>query len=171
MLAAMGAAPLAAQRASVRRLPDSLVERWVTPRLATDSERVEPPVFTGPLGPAGNSILVIADEGLHYGGFVLADSAAGWRKILLPELQGWAGQTIEAVMIEPLPAETGPLIIVIATYITGMGRHGGEEFYENAVLQWNGSAFVHRCDIESKVGALRSAAAVRRALRASDRKP
>ena len=158
------ATPFAAQRVLVRPLPDSLVERWVTPRLA-DSERVEPPAFIGSLGPAGNSILVISSEGLHYGGFVLIDSAGGWRKIPLPLLADWAGETVEGVMVEKGPAGSEPLIIVIATYITGIGRHGGEEFYLTAAIQWNGSAFVHRCDLEVRIGKLETAAAIRRELR------
>ena len=173
LLVLPGAAQQRTQRGavvSVEQLPDSLVQRWVDPRFDSNEGRQDP-VFIGRLGPSPRTILVFAASGNEFSGFALADSTPAAPKLPLPELSDSAiFNTLEAVLFEPAPGDSAPYIIVIATYITGIGQGGGTPFYHNAVLQWNGTRFVRLRTIEQRIEELKTAAAVRRVLRAAARK-
>ncbi len=176
-LLCLGALPLAAQQRAPRRaavpveqLPESLVQRWVDPRLDSNQSRQDP-IFIGRLGPSPRTILVLAASGNLFSGFALADTTRATPKLALPELSDSAiFNSVEAVLFEPAPGDSAPYIIVIATYITGIGQGGGTPFYHNAVLQWNGTRFVRLPAIEQRIAELQTAGAVRRVLRAAVRK-
>lgn len=167
-----GALPLAAQQRGVARrgpaavqLADSLVQRFVTPRLVTD-EQLLPPVFVGDLGPPGKTILALTDSGFGgvYGGFALLDSAGTSVQRRLPFLEDNAGQSLDAVLFVTAPGDSVPLIVCMATYIYTRGSHSGEEYNANAVLRWDGHAFVHQTDVEQRIERATTAAHVRRIL-------
>ena len=156
-------------RAAVEQLPDSLVERLVTPRLAPD-ETVLPPVFVGSLGPRQRTILAFTDSVETYGGFTLMDSSGTWVQHRLPWLaEDDVGASLDAVLFDTSPGDSVPRIICIVTYIYSRGSHSGEEYHKNAVLRWDGSQFVHLPDVERRIEQLTTAAAVRRVLRAPRR--
>lgn len=178
--AVLAQAPPRSAVARVERLPDSLVATLVTPRLGAN-ERLEPPVFVGPFGPAARTVLAITCERCNtppilgrppdFQGLALVDSAGAWRTIRLPPLQNGAHLPDEllAVLFENVDADPALEIVVIASYITGVGPNGAAPIADNSVLDWDGRAFVHLPDLERRIATLETAAAVRRALRGPPR--
>jgi hypothetical protein len=73
--------------------------------------------------------------------------------------------SLEAVVLDDIDADGTREVIVIATYMTGIGPTGAEPFHSNAVVAWNGSVFVRLRSVEAKVSQLATAAKIRRTLK------
>lgn len=163
---------------AVERLSDSLVQQLITPRLGP-YERLVSPVFAGPFGPAPRAILALTarspedpdpERRLRFTGFALIDSAGTWLQVALPPLtDAWAGEELLAVLFQNLDADPALEIIVIATYIPAVGPQAAVVFFYNSVLDWDGARYVRLADVERRIEGLRTAAAVRRALRSRPR--
>ncbi|APR81396.1 Hypothetical protein A7982_06743 [Minicystis rosea] len=141
--------------------------RFVTPHLA--GKKLAHPAFRGPFGPPGDNIVALTSTGealpAELAGFVvLADG----RVLPLPKLHDqWTLWELHAILFEDADGDGAKDLIVIAEYVTGIGPTGAVPFFANAVVRWDGKAFVRVPSVEKRIESLEDAAAIRKALRKS----
>lgn len=148
--------------------------------IANFARRILPPntelahrVVVGSFGPSANNILLLfrpALESSNYTGWVLLpqnNSITSYRKVALPSMEEIpdhfdiaVSSVLYANADKDKPLE---LIILYSYYRTGSGEEPGNAVY---VYDWNGREFAILSEISMKLVGLKTAAAVRRRLRA-----
>jgi len=145
------------------------------------ANRVLPPktalahkVLIGSFGPSSNNILLLfrpaEDINSNYTGWVLMpqdDSIASYQRVVLPPMEEIAGH-FEITVSSVLYANTDKdkeleLIILYEYYRNGSGEKPGNAAY---VYDWNGREFLVLDETGVKLVGLKTAAAVRRKLKA-----
>ena len=143
------------------------------------AKRILPPktelahkVLTGSFGPSSNNILLLfrpALESSNYTGWVLMpqNNSSLYQKVILPpmeEIPQHFDVTVSSVLFANADKDKElELIILYEYYRTGSGDESGNAAY---VYDWRGGEFVVLDEIGVKLVGLKTAAAVRRKLKA-----
>ena len=148
------------------RLTAAQVDAIVKPHMGK-GERVDHAVFRGPLGPGPRAILVLTQRAEKGGasrliGFVIS----GKRRLPLPiPKTHWpSGVEVAAVLLLNLDADKHLELVIMTTYMTGVGPTGARDQHENYVLDYDGKGFVRLARLEKRIWSKASARAVKRAL-------
>ena len=115
---------------------------------ARPGETVTKYVYSGVVGSAERVIaLTESDAGLR--AFLVDVSTIGGRREDLPPLHDtWSYQDIMEVLFEDVDGDGAPELLVIATYISGVGPNAAVPFPSVSVLDWTADGVVRRRDIE-----------------------
>ncbi|MFT3776105.1 MAG: hypothetical protein QM820_62980 [Minicystis sp.] len=163
------AAPASAPAGSFTKLSPAEEQRLVTPHLA--GKILAHPAYRGPFGPPGDNVVALtatseAPPSELAGFVVLADG----RVLPLPKMHDhWTLWEVHAVMFEDVDGDGSKELIVLAEYTTGAGPTAAVPFHANAVVRWDGRAFVRVPEVEKRIESLPDAAAIRKALRSAPR--
>lgn len=160
------AAPSASSIATAGSPSEADEQRLVAPHLG--GKKLAHPALRGAFGPWRDAIVALTATAdgppAALDGFVIVD---GGRVLPLPSLHDqWSLWEVDAVMFEDVDGDGAKELIVIAEYLTGVGPTGAQPFNANAVVRWNGSAFVRMPEVEQRIERLPDAASIRKALRA-----
>jgi hypothetical protein len=174
LLTAVLLIPFAAQGQEVlSRKPDESIEAFAS-RIVPPKTEMAHKVLMGSFGPSARNLLLLFrgeyDVNSNYTGWVLipeADSATSYRKVVLPpmtEIPGHFEITVSSVLFANADKDKELELIVLYEYY----RNGSGEKSDNAayVYDWNGREFVVLDDTSMKLVGLKTAAAVRRKLKA-----
>jgi hypothetical protein len=153
--------------------PDETIENFGK-RIIPPKTELAHKVLTGAFGPSPDNILLLFrgeyDINSNYTGWVLVpkdNSAGAYRKLLLPpmtEIPGHFEISVSSVLFANADKDKeSELIVLYEYYRNGSGEKPGNAAY---VYDWNGNEFVVLDDTSTKLVGLKTAAAVRRKLKA-----
>jgi len=141
------------------RVPDAELPALLGPHGVSPKDLAHA-VFRGPMGPAAEAALVITREGGGRGVFH-GRVIAGPRAWSLPIPDVAAPYEIPAVMFEDADGDPAKEIIILATWMTGMGPTGAHPFPRNVAFDWDGAAFMGvGGEVEAAIAEAPDAAAV-----------
>lgn len=80
-------------------------------------------------------------------------------------LQTWAGDEVSATLLADADQDGHAEVVVIASWMSGMGPEGAEPFQANSILRWNGNTLEHVPDAEARIHDLVDLEQVRAALK------
>ncbi len=129
-------------------VPDSILDLRVWPHLQA-GEEIKTDVIVGPPWVDGTATIVgvlhALDSGGNPRGFeLLVVTASGTTRIPLADAwwegeqvePSWMGDRVEAVFFADVDGDATLEVIVLATYMTGIGPTGAQPFFSNDVLDW-----------------------------------
>jgi hypothetical protein len=144
------------QRKGFRELSDQEFETQVKPYFQEGENSSFHPVFSGPFGPAPNTLLVLTEVdkvGGGISGFALVPDGKGMKRIPLPLENLGADRNLEAVFWKDFGSD-GKLEIFVLHSMLVSGNLAG---YQTAVIYWDGQAFRRRPDLEKRLRGLPTA--------------
>lgn len=116
----------------------------------------------GPVGPSADCAVAAVFRGPRREiGLVLV---CGDQLARAGALHPWAGDEVGSVFLADADADGHNEVIVLASWMSGVGPEGAIPFQANAVMRWDGHALTHLTEAEARVGALTNEGAVREAL-------
>ena len=144
------------------RVPTGSFEQ-PTPQLAVNYQRYLPesakfvyPVYRGPLGAYHDGALLFwAVNGDRLEGAAVLPGPQGQRVEGLPPLHDdWVFDELQTVIVDDVNGDGDNDIVVMCTYMTGMGPTGSQPFHHNRVFVWNGDTFVTEVALTKKISIL-----------------
>lgn len=90
--------------------------------------------------------------------------ACGDQVVRSDALQMWAGDEASATLLADANGDGKPEIVVLASWMSGMGPEGAVPFQANSVMTWDGQRLTHLEAAEKRVGELTRPEEVREVL-------
>jgi hypothetical protein len=111
-------------------------------------ENLQPFVFSGVVGRSESVIALVENDG-QLSAFLVDVSVEGGRRVELPALhENWTFDALQEVLFEDVDSDGATELLVVATYVTGLGPEAGQLFPSVSILDWTSDGVVRRRDIE-----------------------
>lgn len=157
-----GAPPAPPDEGAAAALTPMNLEARMRASLRAQEEELAAPPILGAVGPrAGCGVATaLRAPGQRLGLVVLC----GGEVYRAGPLKPWMVEEVVETFLMDVSGDGGAEIVVVATYVSGVGPDGLEPFTSTAVLAFDGASFTHLEDAEARAGALAEPEAVRAAL-------
>lgn len=166
LLACTGAAPSPATPAATpapaeapTASPDDQIRALLGPE-----EQLNRPAIVGAVGDQPSCVSAVIASGARPDLELIV--RCGDAVVRSGQLQSWASYEEGPVWLQDADGDGKSEVIVMSSWMTGMGPTGAEPFQANSVMRLSGGALSHLEAVEVKVGPLETEQAVRAALSA-----
>lgn len=126
---------------------------------ATDEEELALPPIAGAVGPRPDC--GVATISRAPGGRLGLLLACGGETFRSEPVETWTPDEVTETLLMDVNGDGQAELVVIASYVSGMGPDGLEPFQANSVLAWDGERFRHLEAVEASIRTLTKAAEVR----------